>query len=132
MRIQSITTYAIEVPIRQELMITSSLGTHSVTRLVLLRLDTDEGISGAGEATVTPRWSGETAWGAKAMIDGYLAPAVIGRPVDDIPGALAALDGAAFANPFAKAAVETAMLDAWGKAEGKPVYELLGGAKRGL
>lgn len=130
MKIRQITTYAIEVPIRRELMITSSLGTHEVTRLVLLRLDTDAGISGVGEATVTPLWSGETAWGAKAILDHYLAPAVVGRPVRDVPGALRAMEGAAFGNPFAKAAVEMAMLDAWGKAEGKPVYELLGGPVR--
>ena len=89
MKIERITTYTIEVPIRRELMITSSLGTHDVTRVVLLRLDTDEGVTGAGEATVTPKWSGESAWGAKAMIDRYLAPAVQGRPVRDIAGALA-------------------------------------------
>jgi L-Ala-D/L-Glu epimerase / N-acetyl-D-glutamate racemase len=130
MKIQRITTYVIEVPIRREVMITSSLGTHEVTRLVLLRLDTDAGISGVGEATVTPRWSGETAWGAKAMIDRYLAPAVVGLRVDDIAGALGRMEQAAVLNPFAKAAVEMAMLDAWGKAEGRPVYELLGGPVR--
>lgn len=132
MRISQITTYLVEVPIRKELMITSSLGTHSVTRLVLLRLDTDEGISGIGEATVTPRWSGETAWGARAMIDRHLAPAVIGLPVDEVAAGLAAMEKAAWANPFAKSAIEMAMLDAWGKAAGKPVYELLGGAARDL
>jgi L-Ala-D/L-Glu epimerase len=132
MRIAKISTYLVEVPIRKEIMITSSLGTHSVTRLVLLRLDTDEGISGIGEATVTPRWSGETAWGTQAMIDHYLAPAVIGREVQGIPGALDAMEKTAWANPFAKSAIEMAMLDAWGKAAGKPVYELLGGAVRDL
>jgi len=130
MQITKITTHVIEVPIRREVMITSSLGTHSVTRLVLLRLDTDAGVSGIGEATVTPQWSGETAWGAQAMIDQYLAPAVLGRPADDIPGALAAMDRASVLNPFAKSAIEMAMLDAWGKAAGKPVYALLGGPVR--
>lgn len=132
MKITSITTYTVEVPIRKELMITSSLGTHSVTRLVLLRLETDEGVTGIGEATVTPRWSGETAYGAKAIIDQYLAPAMIGRDVRDIPGALAAMENVVWYNPFAKSAIEMAMLDAWGKAEGKPLYELLGGAVRDL
>ncbi|HTE19308.1 MAG TPA: enolase C-terminal domain-like protein, partial [Armatimonadota bacterium] len=132
MKIEKITTFAIEVPIRRELMITSSLGTHDVTRLTLLRLETDEGVDGVGEATVTPLWSGETAWGARAMIDRYLAPAVLGWDVTDVPGALAAMDAAAWGNPFSKAAVEMAMLDAWGKAERKPVYELLGGATRDL
>jgi muconate cycloisomerase len=132
MKITGITTYTVEVPIRRELMITSSLGTHSKTRLVLLRLDTDEGTVGVGEATVTPRWSGETAWGAKAMIDHYLAPAVLGLEVSDIPGALHAMEQVTWANPFAKSAIEMAMLDAWGKAEGKPIYDLLGGAVRPL
>jgi L-Ala-D/L-Glu epimerase len=132
MRITRITTHAVEVPIRRELMITSNLGTHRVSRPVLLRLETDAGVTGCGEATVTPRWSGETAWGAKAMIDHYLAPAVVGREVTDIPGALAAMEKVCWANPFAKSAIEMAMLDAWGKAEGKPVYALLGGPARDL
>lgn len=132
MKIQSITTFCVDVGIRRELMITSSLGTHRATRLVLLRLETDAGVTGIGEATVTPKWSGETAWGAKAMIDHYLAPAVLGLDVADIPGALAAMEDVVFANPFAKSAIEMAMLDAQGKAEGKPVYELLGGASRDL
>ena len=132
MKITGITTYLVEVPIRPELMITSSLGIHSVTRLVLLRLDTDAGVHGIGEATVTPAWSGETAWGAKAMIDHYLAPAVIGLGVQEIEAALQAMDRVTWGNPFAKSAIEMAMLDAWGKAEGKPVYELLGGPVRPL
>lgn len=132
MKITRIQTYTVQVGIRKELMITSSLGSHSVTRLVLLRLETEDGATGVGEATVTPRWSGETAWGAQAMIDHYLAPAVLGRRVDDIPGALDAMEKAAFANPFAKSAIEMAMLDAWGRIEGRPVYELLGGRKQDL
>jgi muconate cycloisomerase len=131
MKITGITTYTVEVPIIREVMITSSLGTHQVTRVLLLRLDTDAGIHGVGEATVTPKWSGETARGAQAMIDGYLAPAVLGRPVDDLPGALAAMENVVVLNPFAKSAIEMAMLDARGKAERKPVYDLLGGAARG-
>ena len=132
MKITAITTFAVDIPIRRELMITSSLGTHRATRLVLLRLDTDEGVSGIGEATVAPKWSGESAWGAKSMIDYYLAPAVLGLQVDDIAGALAAMENVVFANPFSKSAIEMAMLDAWGKRDGKPVYELLGGAVRDL
>jgi L-alanine-DL-glutamate epimerase-like enolase superfamily enzyme len=131
MLITRIETFAIEVPIRKEVMITSSLGTHSVTRPVLVRLETADGVVGVGEATVTPPWSGESAWGAAAMIDHYLAPEVLGRRVDDLAGALAAMDRAVWANPFAKAAIEMAMLDAWGKSEGKPVYALLGGPVRG-
>jgi muconate cycloisomerase len=129
-KITRINSYAIEVPIRKELMITSSLGTHDVSRPVLVRLETDSGVEGAGEATVTPAWSGETAWGTKALIDRYLAPVVLGLDVRDTDAALASMDRAVWGNPFAKAAIEMAMLDAWGRAEGKPVYELFGGPVR--
>lgn len=132
MRITRIETVVVEVPIRRELMIRSALGTHDRSRYALVRLETDGGHVGAGEATVTPRWSGETAAGAAHLIDEHLGPAVLGSDPRDVEGLLEALDGAAFGNPFAKAAVEMAAWDAWGRAEGKPVYELLGGAARDL
>ena len=44
----------------------------------------NEGLEGVGEATVTPRWSGETVWGARAIIEHVFAPALIGcDPRDD-------------------------------------------------
>ncbi len=132
MKITAVTTWVVEVPIRRALMITSALGVHSVSRVVVLRLETDAGVHGVGEATVTPAWSGETAWGAKALLDGYLAPAVIGLDVCAVPAALRAMDALAWGNPFAKSAIEMAMLDARGKAEGHPVYDLLGGPIRPL
>jgi len=131
MKITRVETFAIEVPIRREVMITSSLGTHSVTRPVLVRLETEDGVVGVGEATVTPPWSGESVWGARAMIDRYLAPEVLGLRVDQPAEALAAMDRAVWGNPFAKAALEMAIFDAWGKTVGRPVYDLLGGPARG-
>ncbi len=133
MQITRVTTYIVEVPIRRELMITSSLGVHSVTRVVLVRLETDAGIEGCGEATVTPAWSGETAWGAKALLDHYLIPAVLGKRLaglPDVDSALATMDKAAVLNPFAKSAIEMAMLDALGKAASLPIHALLGGPVR--
>lgn len=132
MKITALSTHVIELPVRREVMITSSLGTHATSRYVLVRLATDAGVEGVGEATVMPRWSGETAIGAAYLIDHYLAPAAVGREVADIEGLLRALEGGAWANPFAKAAVEMAAWDALGKAEGRPVYELLGGPVRDL
>ncbi len=129
-RIAAITPYILEVPIRREVMITSSLGRHDRTRVVLVRLLTDTGVEGAGEATVTAAWSGETAVGAAALIEQALAPVVIGRELRDVSGALTAMDRVAVLNPFAKSAIEMAMLDALGKLESRPVYDLLGGQVR--
>jgi L-alanine-DL-glutamate epimerase-like enolase superfamily enzyme len=132
MRITRFQTIPVELPVRAEVVITSSLGTHPVSRFLLVRVETDAGLVGIGEATVAPVWSGETAVGARHLIDEHLAPAVVGRDPSDVDGALAAMDRVAFGNPFTKAAVEMALWDLQGQAEGRPLYELLGGACRPL
>ena len=90
------------------------------------RICTDAGIEGAGEATVLPRWSGETVWGAHALIDRVLAPHLVGRDPTDLAGIAALMDQAAEDNWFAKSALEMACWDIRGKEAGRPVYELLG------
>jgi muconate cycloisomerase len=132
MQITRLMTIPVERAVRPEVVITSSLGTHAVSHYLLVRVETDTGLCGIGEATVTPVWSGETAAGARHLIEGYLAPTLIGRAPTDITGALAAMDRTAHGNPFTKAAVEMALFDLWGQAEQRPVYELLGGACRPL
>ncbi len=132
MKITRIVTIPVELPVRPDVVITSSLGTHPLSRFLLLQVETDAGLTGAGEATVAPVWSGETSLGARHLIDEYLAPVLIGRDPTEIEGALAAMDRVAFGNPFTKAAIEMALLDVWGKAEGRPLFSLLGGACRPL
>ena len=53
-------------------------------------------------------------------------PVLLGRDATDIPGALQAMDRAAFGNPFTKAAVEMALFDLWGLAEQRPVVRPAG------
>jgi len=79
-----------------------------------------------------PRWSGETVWTAKTMIDAVFSPLLIGADPFDTAGIDDLMDKAAQGNWFAKSAVEMACWDIRGKAENKPVYKLLGGAKRPL
>jgi len=132
MKITHIETYPVKIPVKPERRMISALGQHTVSRYVLVRVLTDAGIEGAGEATVIPRWSGETVWGARALIDRVLAPELIGCDPADIVEIDRRMDAACLHNWFAKAALEMACWDIVGKAEGKPVYELLGGAVRPL
>ena len=132
MKIARIETYPVEIPVKPERRMISSLGQHTVSRYLLVRVVTDAGIEGAGEATVIPRWSGETVWGARALVERVLAPAVMGCDPADTAELDRRMDGACIHNWFAKAAIEMACWDIRGKAEGKPVYELLGGAVRPL
>jgi L-Ala-D/L-Glu epimerase / N-acetyl-D-glutamate racemase len=132
MPIKQLVCIPIELRVRPAVVITSALGTHAVSRYLLIRVETDAGLSGLGEATVAPVWSGETAVGARHLIEQYLEPVLLGRDPTDVAGALDAMDRAAFGNPFTKAAVEMALLDLWGQFEQRPVYDLLGGACRPL
>lgn len=132
MKITAVKTFAVRIPLKPERRMISALGQHVVSDYVIVRLETDAGIDGVGEATVMCRWSGETVWGAKAIIDHIFAPKVIGLDVADIENLDRVLDRASQGNWFAKSAIEMAAWDCIGKDAGKPVYELLGGAVRPL
>jgi muconate cycloisomerase len=132
MKITRIETYPVTISIKPERRMISALGQHTVSRYVLVRVLTDADIEGAGEATVIPRWSGETVWGTQALIDRVLAPELLGCDPLDVVEIDRRMDGSAIHNWFAKAAIEMACWDIRGKAQCKPVYELLGGACRPL
>jgi muconate cycloisomerase len=96
---------------------------------VLVRLETDRGIVGWGEAASAPSMTGETVESMMAAIR-YLVTYLEGFTLDDISGAAAKMDRALYGNQAAKSAVEIALHDALGKAREKPVFELLGGKRR--
>jgi muconate cycloisomerase len=132
MQITHIETYPVEIRVKPERKMITTLGEHTVSRYLLVRVLADAGIEGAGEATVSARWSGETVWGAQALIERVLAPRLAGRDPLDIPAIDDLMDALCTHNWFAKSAIEMACWDIAGKAAGQPVYELLGGAVRPL
>lgn len=138
MHIAAIETFPVRIPLKADHRMISALGRHDESQFVVVRMLADNGLEGAGEATATPRWSGETVWGVQAMIDRVLAPALTGMELreDDPLGCIAAIDARmdalAIHNWFAKSALEMACWDLLGKQGAKPVYDLLGGACRSL
>ena len=131
MKITRIETIPVNVPIKPELAIHSGRGgSHTVSPFLLVKIHTDEGIIGLGEASCTPRWSGEDQVTAAHFINNYLNPMLVGESPIEV-GKLTAKFRLAFAgNFFTKSAVEMALWDIAGKAASKPVYELLGGKVR--
>src|SRR5476651_343421 len=92
---------------------------------VLVRIETDSGLVGWGEAASAPVMTGDTLESIVSAVH-YLDPALRGRDFTDIEGALAAMDGRMYGNGGAKAAIEIALHDIAGRATGKPVHALLG------
>ncbi len=132
MKITAVRVFPVCIPLKPERRMISALGKHDVSPFVLIRVETDDGVFGVGEATVTPRWSGETMWGAAAIIEHVFAPVLIGVDPCDHFEIDRRMDAVAVDNWFAKAAMEMACWDIAGRAAGQPVYQLLGGAQRGL
>ena len=96
---------------------------------VLVRIEADNGATGWGEAASAPTMTGETVESMMAAI-AYLAPAVEGRPAENIEGTLAAMAGRMYANNAAKAAIEIALTDLVGRTAAVPAHALLGAKQR--
>ena len=132
MQITHIEVIPVRIPLKPARYMVTALGWHTESKYLLIRVGTDAGIEGIGEATVMPNWSGETVWGAKAILDNVLVPSIIGADPTDIADIDRRMDKVSRHNWFAKSAIEMACWDIAGKAANKPVYELLGGAVRPL
>jgi galactonate dehydratase len=103
-------------------------------RPLILRLWTDDGISGLGEAALA---YGIGATGAAALLEEMLQKLVLGRDASAIEPIWSDLYDHSFwakgGGPIiyaAISAIETALWDIKGRALGVPVYQLLGGAYR--
>lgn len=131
MKITRIETIPISVPINPQFAIRSGRGGgHTVSPFLLVKIHTDLGITGVGEASCTPRWSGEDQFTGEHLIRTYLEPLLIGANPLEIETLTKNFRLAFAGNYFTKAALEMALWDIAGKAAGKPVYELLGGKVR--
>lgn len=130
MKITRVEALPINVPLKPGLTTKTSHGEHVDSPYVIVRIHTDSEHVGLGEATLAPRWSGETSPGCVAVIHGLIGPALVGEDPTQVSRLRRTMDGVIRANPFTKAAVEMALWDLAGKAAGVPVYQLLGGKVR--
>lgn len=119
-----------QVPIHEHLAIRGKGGMHAVSPFLLVKIHTDEGLTGLGEVSCTPRWSGEDSITAAHFIETIFAPLLTGRDARDIELLTGRMQQALFGHPFTKAALEMALWDILGKSVGLPVYRLLGGPVR--
>jgi L-alanine-DL-glutamate epimerase-like enolase superfamily enzyme len=130
MKITRVETIPIRVPIKPWLAIKYGRGgSHVTSPFLLVRIETNGGLTGVGEVSCTPRWSGEDQYTAKHFVDEYFAPLLIGQDptADTIESITAHFADPVAGNHFTKAGVEMALWDLLGKSRGVPVYELLGG-----
>src|SRR4051794_24466223 len=130
MRITQVEVIPVRVPLKAGLATKTAHGEDVDSPYGILRLHTDAGLVGLGEATLSPRWGGEALPGCVAAVDGLRAPVLLGADPLGRTALMARVGREIRLNPFTKAAVEMALWDLAGKALGVPVHRLLGGKVR--
>lgn len=100
---------------------------------IIIRINTDEGISGLGEATTITHYFGETQEGMMKLLESY-EQLLVGEDPFNVASAHCQMDLVTGADApgchSARAAIDMALYDIIGKAKNQPVYEVLGGAYR--
>jgi len=135
MKITKIETIPIRLPTRrahQWANLTTPIGVY-----VILKLYTDQGLIGLGEAPVLKDWGGdhgkyfgETPQTTAHIIKDILAPALAGQDPSRFEWIHGLMDKAVKGYPYCKAAIDAALYDVVGKALHVPAYQLLGGLFR--
>jgi L-alanine-DL-glutamate epimerase-like enolase superfamily enzyme len=126
-KITKIEAIAVSLPMKKPVQMAGETVAHAEN--VFVRVESDAGAVGWGEAAAAPTMTGETIAGMMAAIE-LMRPKLIGRAAYDFAGATAAMDAQLYGNSGAKAAIDIALHDLVGRASGRPVYALFGAKQR--
>lgn len=105
----------------------------SVSNAVLVKIVTDDGHIGYGEACAwEPEFYGETLESVSTTIEKYIAPVILGEDPGNINKIMSVIDATVAKITCAKEGIDLALHDLLGKILGVPVYILLGGKFRDM
>ncbi|MBV4425238.1 dipeptide epimerase [Clostridium tyrobutyricum] len=105
----------------------TSLRTVKNLKNVVIKIITDTGNAGYGEAAPTAVITGDSLGSIEYAIEKYIMPCIIGMNIENIEGIMLNLDRCIVKNSSAKAAVDIAVYDLFGQLYNTPLYKLLGG-----
>lgn len=142
MKITNIKAECLRIPLKQFFYNSESAGTkiewggrrsrvtpkrpNPILEYVLVKIETDEGISGIGEAPSDIGFFGQTMEEIKFAVNDYLGPQLVGKDPFDREYLLDLIDYRQ--NSCAKAGIDIALHDLIGKALQVPVSKLIGGS----
>lgn len=107
---------------------TSMRTVENIEDLVVI-IETDAGQVGYGSAPATPVITGDTHGGIIAAISTVLLPKLRGMEIENLNSIIHIIHSSIVHNNSAKAAIELAIYDLWGKLHNAPLYQLLGGGE---
>jgi o-succinylbenzoate synthase len=127
MSIQQIEAYSIVLRYHEPFRIAPSTSTESHN--IVVKIYTDYGVVGVGEASPSKRVTHETPQTVLKAVD-RIAPRMVGMQPLRIEQIAETMDQVVAENPSAKAAIDMALHDILGKTARRPLFELLGGFRQ--
>jgi muconate/chloromuconate cycloisomerase len=129
MKIEAIDVFVVDVPTVRPIQM--SFTTVQRQSYVLVQIKSG-GLIGIGEGSSVggPTWSSECAETIKAIIENYLAPALLGKDALNLSDAQMIMSKAVTGNYSAKAAIDVALHDLKARSLNISVSQMLGGAVR--
>lgn len=124
MKIQEIAIGYISIPLVTPFK--TALRTVDSVNDLIVRITAEDGTQGYGEAPPTAVITGDTKESIEAAIRYYIAPAMKGMDLYDLPAVMDRMEHCLAKNTSAKAAVDIALYDLYAKLQKKPLFRLLG------
>lgn len=125
MRIKDIQLYKMSVPLKKPFK--TALRTVDAIDDLIIKVTTDTDQVGYGEAPPTAVITGDTIASIGGAIQQFIKPRLLGMDISNIEGIMEQIDCSMVHNTSAKAAVDMAVYDLYGKLYHAPLYKLLGG-----
>jgi o-succinylbenzoate synthase len=130
MIIKSIEVLEISVPLITPFK--TALRTVETVNDILVKVLTDTGEIGYGEAAPTLVITGESKDSIKSAINNYIGPSILGMEIDNLELIMEKINSCILKNTSAKAAVDMAIYDLYAKKLKSPLYKILGGYKNSI
>ncbi|MCF6465767.1 dipeptide epimerase [Clostridium sp. Cult2] len=125
MKINDVQVGEIQIPLKKPFK--TALREVRVLQNVVVKISTDTGHIGYGEAAITPVITGDIKGSIKGAILEHIGLKLIGKPIDEFEDLMETLHNSLVNNPSPKAAVDMALYDLYGQLYNIPVFKLLGG-----
>lgn len=134
MKITAVTAYPLSFPIPKEHQVTLGIGNAIKRDIVLVKVETDEGLVGWGESH-----AGRAPGAVAKLANTTLRALIVGMDATDVVGVWdkiyrmqLASHGMGAGTSIAMSGIDMALWDVRGKAVGWPLYKLLGGSRRAM
>jgi muconate/chloromuconate cycloisomerase len=128
MKIANISTIPVSVPLLKPFK--AAYGIRSTCDFVIVKVETEDGLTGLGEAATIPIYDEGSQAGVVFSIEKYFKPLLTGLDPRNIGMIHATMDRVVKGERYAKSAIDYALYDLTAKSYGVPVYQLLGGNNR--